>query len=50
MLEKKVRSALDSNGLLHVSAKKSETIMKDNSINWIALRGAMDKLDNYEIM
>ena len=43
------KSILDVNGLLHVPAKKSQTLREDGSICWLALRCLMDKLVDYQI-
>ena len=48
--DQKEKSILDENNLLHVPAKKSETVRKDGSICWLALRGTMDKLTDYKIL
>ena len=49
-IDRKKLSYLDSSGLFHVPAKKSSTLMEDNSINWIGLRCVKGKLVDYQVI
>ena len=44
------QSSLDENNILHVPGKKSQALLEDGSICWLALRGTMDKLIGYDMI